>query len=471
LIVLVSKRFPSPMTLPAALFEWMNTFPDVKALGANSLSDFRDGFAIAHVWNAIATPRIDPTTLAKPRDSKDWISFLRNLRAIDQILAPAYAQRGFRERPDITGLARRGEPDDMAKFIQPLLAIAVQSENKTEILNRIKTLSVASQTALKGTLEAFSGAEKSEEGGQIGSEIAAVKKKIEEFEMELREIGKARPATAGAEEAELLGRTKEALAEVERESEDLKERLVKARAAKEKVRVEYAAAKRRHTDSVQRARQQESEAVAKKEATESIALIESSLLQYQELESELTEWRQKTKALEVEVGSVEEEVRALKDEITTSVQLAEKYGAAGLEGVVPAENEAKETVPELANRISQLEVEIAVLKDSLESGQSGIPTDLSKEQDELKKTISRLLKRKKALDAASVKKRQLREEMQRVQKLMVDQREEVERELEKLAEEINVRNVELTNWLSFSSSFEALGQSPTFISELRQKYL
>jgi hypothetical protein len=76
-------------------------------------------------------------------------------------------------------------------------------------------------------------------------------------------------------------------------------------------------------------------------------------------------------------------------------------------------------VPELANRISQLEVELAVLKDALKDGQS------SKEHDELRKTNSRLLKRKKALEGESVKKRQLREELQRVQKLMVDQREEV----------------------------------------------
>jgi hypothetical protein len=93
---------------------------------------------------------------------------------------------------------------------------------------------------------------------------------------------------------------------------------------------------------------------------------------------------------------MEEEIKSLKDEITTCVQLAEKYSAAGLDDVAPAENETKEPVPELANRISQLEVEIAVLNDSLESGQTGIPLELAKEHEDLKKVISRLLKWKKS---------------------------------------------------------------------------
>jgi chromosome segregation ATPase len=344
----------------------------------------------------------------------------------------------------------------MVKLIQLLLVIAVQSPKKTDILNRIKKLSHSSQNVLKTMVQNLPTSVDSDPQIQlIEREISMAKKQISDLEADLQR-------TESGEEGH---------GESERECEDLRERLAKAKAAQERVRSEYTSAKRKYDDKVQRLRRHESESAAKKELQAAIELIDSSLFEHKKLESEVTEWRQKTKAYEVEIGSVEEEIRALKDEITTSVQLAEKYGAAGLEEIAPAENEAKETVPELANRISQLEVEIAVLKDSLESGQTGIPPELAKEHDDLRKVISRLLKRKKALEGEAVKKKQLREELQRVQKLMVDQREEVERELEKLTDEVNIRNIELTNWLSFSSSFEALGQSATFISELRQKYL
>jgi hypothetical protein len=41
-------------------------------------------------------------------------------------------------------------------------------------------------------------------------------------------------------------------------------------------------------------------------------LIESSLLKSNALRDEVTEWRQKTKASKVEIGSMEDEIRALK---------------------------------------------------------------------------------------------------------------------------------------------------------------
>jgi DNA repair exonuclease SbcCD ATPase subunit len=433
------------MTAPAALFEWMNTFPDVQALGASSLSDFRDGLAVALVWNAIAAPPIDASALARPRDSADWISCLKNLRAIDQVLSPTFAAHGYTDRPDITSIARKALPEDVARLVQPLLAVAVQCPMKAEILSRIKGLSVPTQKILKGLLEKSQPAAPDPAGDR---EIAAMRKQIEEYEAQLRE----REASG-------------------REAEQLRERLRKAQADQEKAQSEFDDAKRRYEEAVQNSRREATDTALKSNIIDQIKLIESALTEYKSVEDEVAEWRQKTKALEVEIGAMDEEIRRLKDEITTSVQLAERYGAPGLDDVVPAENEAKETVPELANRISQLEVEIAVLKDSLESGQTGIPAEVAREHEELKRATAKLLKRKKALEADAVKKHELRSEMQRVQKLMVDQREEVERELGKLADEINLRNIELTNWLSFSSSFDAWRQSSTFISELRQNYL
>jgi chromosome segregation ATPase len=137
-------------------------------------------------------------------------------------------------------------------------------------------------------------------------EIALAKKQIADYESDLQRTGN----------------------EVNRECDNLRDRLAKAKAVQEKRRREYIFAKRRYDDKIQRLRRYESDTFAKKELQASIELIESSLSGHKKLEGELTQWRQNTKAYEVEIGSMEEEIKTLKDEITTSVQLAEKYGGA-----------------------------------------------------------------------------------------------------------------------------------------------
>lgn len=168
---------------------------------------------------------------------------------------------------------------------------------------------------------------------------------------------------------------------------------------------------------------------------------------------------------------MDEEIEKLKEDITTSIQLAEKYGNSTNESIKPAENENHETVTELAARITQMEIELAVIKDAVQSGHSGVPPDLQKEQKELKKVIKKLMERKEELLNDMKLREQLRLDMRRVQQTMVEQREEVEKELEKQTDDINARNVDLTNWLSFSSSFDTWRRSSTFLTDLRQSYL
>ena len=81
------------------------------------------------------------------------------------------------------------------------------------------------------------------------------------------------------------------------------------------------------------------------------------------------------------------------------------------------------------------------------------------------------MKRKEELLNDMKLREQLRQDMRRVQQTMVEQREEVEKELEKQTDDINARNVDLTNWLSFSSSFDTWRRSSTFLTDLRQSYL
>lgn len=167
---------------------------------------------------------------------------------------------------------------------------------------------------------------------------------------------------------------------------------------------------------------------------------------------------------------LDKEIENLKEDITTSIMLAEKYGNVSDE-IQPAENENHETVPELATRITQMEIELAVVKDAVQSGHSGIPPDLLKEQKELTKVIKKLLERKEQLQRDAKTKDELRSDMRRVQQTMIEQREEIDQELEKLTDDINVRNVDLANWLSFSSSFEAWKNSSTFLADLRSNFL
>ena len=105
------------------------------------------------------------------------------------------------------------------------------------------------------------------------------------------------------------------------------------------------------------------------------------------------------------------------------------------------------------------------MKDDLQNGNSGVPKELIDEQKKLKKTVKLLLELKKEKEKQLDDIKKLREELKRVQQLIVDQREEFEKELEDLTDDINAKNIELSNWISYSNSFSSWKNSSTFITE------
>jgi septal ring factor EnvC (AmiA/AmiB activator) len=135
---------------------------------------------------------------------------------------------------------------DFVKFIQPLLTIAVQSPIKSEILNGIKSLSLSSQKVLESPSVAPDSDSQSQ---QTEREIAVGKRQIEDFETQLKQISE--PAAADHSQIDLIARTKDAIAEVERETAELRDRLAKSQATQQKVRAE-----RGYDDSVQTSRRQ-----------------------------------------------------------------------------------------------------------------------------------------------------------------------------------------------------------------------
>ena len=122
----------------------------------------------------------------------------------------------------------------------------------------------------------------------------------------------------------------------------------------------------------------------------SIKLLEDSYKKYNNYKTKISNLQNEKNEIIKEISNSETLINIHKEEITTSIQLAEKYGINN-DDIQIAENEANESVPELANRITQLELQLALLKDDLQNGNSGVPKELIDEQKKLKKTVKQLL--------------------------------------------------------------------------------
>jgi chromosome segregation ATPase len=453
----------------SSLLSWLNSFPEVQALSIPNFTDFRDGFGIATLWNTFGTPKIDPTTLQQASGSTAWIAWMKNLRVIDSVIGPAAGARGVRERCDFAAIARKGQLEDLIKFIKPLILLSLSSPLKKDIIQRIRSLPSAVQKDIRAVIESYQNRKKGETGNEtLEDEISELKDQIATLEEEIENLDREAENAAKTEAAgqtELIKQTTESLAEVTDENEELRGLLSNSRAKKLDLRTEIAKLKARAVPP-ELAR----ETGRKSELVQQLSVLEKSMSEFESLGESLVEMRKKCRKEQARVGKLDQTIASIKDELTTSIQLSHKYGAV-TEADDVIENELNESVAELANRISQCEIDLVVLMEAIGAGESGVPPEVLAEQATLKKVISRMLKKKKRLEDENAEKRQLREEMGRIKKLMEDQTAEVEAELDKFSAEINTKNAALTSWLSFSTALESWRQSATFLSALRQKYL
>jgi chromosome segregation ATPase len=297
-------------------------------------------------------------------------------------------------------------------------------------------------------------------GPDVEHEAASMRTRVADLEATLRDLDSQgmKFARADAGQADLIARTEDLIGELESESTQISCRLPGLKIEEDRLcgELELIRSSSKHLIQAKE---------AYNERVQEVGFIEVSLSEFIERKEKMERMRAERAKLEVEMAAVEGEIEELKAEITTAVQLAEKYGAGGLEGV---QKETRDDLHELAATISQLEAEIAMLPEAGFGG--GFARDAA-ELHELKRVIGCLAAKKKKLEGEMPERRKLGDELHRVEQLMRAQRKEIDEELARLAEEINRRNVEISNWVSLTSSFESWSSSKTFISELRRKYL
>ena len=217
------------------------------------------------------------------------------------------------------------------------------------------------------------------------------------------------------------------------------------------------------------------ETEAKQRLSRTISEIEDSLTLKRGLDSRLekalaTRDQQQKEAEKIEALG-DEQIRQIKEDIKATVDLGDKYGASD-DGTDPVDtDENDESVTELAARISQMEIEITILNDELASGKSGIPKDTQIVHQELQKVIAKLKERKASLEDEKKQRAMLREDLQRVQTMIVSQREEIEKEIETLAQTVNTSNLDITRWLSYSNASDSWEETTTFMSRIKSQYL
>ncbi|KAH0795728.1 hypothetical protein GPJ56_000358 [Histomonas meleagridis] len=490
----------------------MNSFPEVNALGATSFIDFRDGFGIATLWNLISTQKIDISLLKKPSNQKDSITIMKNLRAIDQVIAPVLTERGIRERVEFTSISFQSNENELIKYVCPLVIVAIASPLKKEIVARIKTLSSQNQKIIKEIIQNYTAKKKApvatssqttapQQSAQppkpekpsngptqitekidnpeirikkLEIEISQYKKQIQDYESKLAEFqGQAKQNSTKVDQAQsdIISQTEQILSEAILYNEKKVKEIEQSKSEKETLEKEYQRLKQTINYLETHSSQDNSESQKKNQYLSSIKLLDESLREYTSFNSQHSSLQSQLDSIKEEINKLSDQITFYKDEITTSILLAEKYGTITANIEITEETDTTETVTELASRISQLEAQLAVLQDGQVNGDDGVPKELAQEQKDLTKIVSNLLKRKKQQESAAEQCKQLRSDLQRVQHMIVDQREEVENELEKLTDDINAKNVEISDWLSFSSSFDSWRNSPTYINELRNKYI
>jgi hypothetical protein len=315
------------MAAPAgeALLAWLNSFPELQHLQATSLSDFRDGVGLCLLWNSFASPSIDVASLAKPKDSSDWLSCMRNLRALDQTTAPVLSKR---EKADLSAIARKGQIDELVKFIQPFLIAYLGCPAAAE---QLKGLDPTVQFAIWLLV-----------GPDMEQEVVSMRSLVGDLEGQLRtlDVQAMKFTKADAGEADLIARTEEMIGELEAESAQISGRLPALKIEEDRRRCEFDSLKASSNHLIQAKE-------AYNDRLQEVTLLDTSLSDFLEKKEQIKRMRIEREPLENDVRGIEAEIEELKAEITTAIQLAEKYRAPDLDSVPAAENDARDDLHQL----------------------------------------------------------------------------------------------------------------------------
>ena len=482
----------------SGLMEWMNTFPEVNALGLTSFLNTRDGFAIATLWNCISPKKIDLSSLGKPSSETDWLTIRKNLGIIDTVITPVLTEKKLRpsERIDLTAIARKSQIDDLIRLVEPLVMVSLSCSIKKDVVTRIKGLSPNGRKVIKTVIESFKRPDTKpapapepspeatdppvpvDEATALERETAAAKQRIKDLHEKLKllqEQSEKMYRKANQGQAQEISEMEQRLEDTVSLNNDLEARIAVTKKREEDLERRLAVMLRKQEVLKEVKERYRQEAEAKRSLEQKINAIDDAIARKRALDSKLVKIREEREKQQREAelmdGFGDEEIRHIKDDIKATVDLEDKYGAPD-DGTEPSDaDDNEETVTELAARISQMEIEITILNDEIASGRSGIPKDTQMVHAELQKVIAQLRARKSALEDEQKLSVLLREDLQRVQTMIVSQREEIESEIAALARTVNAQNLDLTGWISYANAFDAWESSRTFMDGLKNQYL
>lgn len=449
------------------LFEFVNSFPEVKELQLNSFSDLASGIAIAVIWNACFEKKISLEALGKPSNQNDWLVKYKNLRSIDNILSPVIMEKGWRgnDSVDIMGIAK-GDITKLANYVQPLVMVSLSSPIKKDVVARIQSLSDKGRRGIKEIIQSYRSKPKAvDEMKTLQDEIEKRKKHISELETE---ISKLKSSKTHVEVCE-IDETKEKFERIIKANAELRESL-------SSVEEEYTSVNMNHWQVKQRYESSkalyESSIQAQEDTSnlrESINQLRAALERMQEtrdLDIKIAEMKRIKSTIDEELKVADSMEQSATDELKMMIDLSHKYEPVD-PTIEPAKNRSDKSITELNSEIQEMMLHLV----DIESGSSTKVHDVEHEIKERAKRLHELAAKKDMLEAKRQEGVRMREDLKRVQSDMTEQREKSRVDIEAITDKINRKNAVLADWLGYSSAFDSWRSSRTFLSELQRKYL
>lgn len=477
------------------LLSFLNTFEGIPELNLKTAVDLLATKAIALIWNQISPSKIDVDKLDTPKNETDWFAIFKNLRAYEQVIAPAIQDKNIRNKPDLASLSRNRNKEDIINYANPLVYVAMRSEFKATVVANIKQQPKEVQTYLMKYLKWTQQQENAPQQEKPASaqptapstpirsaaphqdsqkiiaekqaKIAQLKAEIAVSENRLNQI-KQQVASKPAEDNDdqnsaIIDSTEKSITKILNDNKQLKEQLTQKRTELDETKTELA----KMSGIVEvlsklRSRNDNNE-VSSEKIAEEIKKLNEAVAKRPGLYTEIAELRQNTNEQKKVNDNLSKQIEKMKEELTVVIQIESKYESSADNVTLPEgennENEEQDVMT-LWREVNALEVDLA----------SGVTPKINEEQNNYKKIITKLDRKKKRLEKQIEDTANMRNDLQRVQEELILRQESVEKIVDNLQTEINKKNEEITKWLALTTSFRASRESSSLISQMRQKY-
>ncbi|EAY04039.1 hypothetical protein TVAG_055250 [Trichomonas vaginalis G3] len=476
------------------LIGFLNTFPGIAELNLQTSVDLLITKAIPLIWNQISPSKIDIDKLEVPKNDTDWFSIFKNLRAYEQVIAPAIQDKNIRTKPDLPSLSRNRNQAYIINYVNPLIYVAMRSEMKPTVVANIKQLPKEIQTYLMKYLKwtqqqeanqqapapavssAQSTAPSTPEKAPLAdnqkiiaekqARIALLKSEISASESKLSQL-KQQLADKSSNQSEdknsaIIDNIETLISKTVSEKAQFKEQLNQKRSELEETKIELA----KMTGIVEvlskLRNKSENNEVSSEKLTEDYNKLKEAIEKRPELYKNIAELNLNIKEQKAKNTKLSKSLEKMKEELEVAIQIESKYDSASNASAEEKEPEIEENpdVMALWKEVNSLEVDLA----------SGVTPKIIEEQNNFKKFITKLDRKKKRLEKQIEDTANMRNDLQRVQEELILRHENGEKIVDNLTQEINKKNEEITKWLALTTSFRASRETSSLISQMRQKY-